>query len=106
MKYDLPEKKVTCRDFKPYLIDNMVFDLYILTETKYDKVDDILVTNVLGVYSSRKAALNGAVYWRQNHKGEQQSFMIECQPLDGSPFSYLDIESVDFTDSDETKGNS
>ena len=103
MKCDLPDKKVTYKDFKPYKIDNKVFDIYILSETKYDKVDKMNVTNVLGAYSTRKKAYNAAVYWRQNHKGEQQSFMIECQPLDGSPFSYLDIENVKFTDDQECK---
>ena len=98
MKCNLPDKKVTYKDFKPYKIDNKVFDLYILTETSYDKVDDVKFTNVLGVYSTRKKAFKAAVYWRQNHKEEKQSLTIDCQPLDGRPFSYLDIQDINFKD--------
>ena len=102
MKCELPDKKVTYKDFKPYKKDNKVFDLYILTETSFDKVDGVDVTNVLGVYSTRKKAFRAAVYWRQNHKAEKQTLTIDCQPLDSSPFSYLDIQNINFTDDEDT----
>ena len=98
MTCKLPDKKLTYKDFKPYKKDNKVFLLYILTETSYDKIDNVMITNPLGVYSTRNKAFKAAAYWRQNHKQEKQSFSIDCQPLDDRPFALLDIENIDFKD--------